>query len=668
MIKTILISLLISSLFLPLLFGLAKLIKRQMEREMRGPRRINKADPNTIPSQSFDKKYSNLRQFGFKSSKNKTIVITLFILIPIVAAFVGLINTTVLILSAIMASIIRMIAVIGLTNSQYKKRLEVENNILILKRSAMGLNDNNTDVYNHGSEFTVQEWSEEDEPRKVTFQVPVTFDESRRLSFIKSFSEKFSFNGYWRETEEGWENNQVTLEWNAFFNENQMSFVKNFLEFKKKMMGLANPNSSLHTYYYEVDELEWDEEDKPIKMTISIPIGYDTLNQNTFLDKLSIEFGRGRPWEIDEENGGWNNEIKKARLALQKALPDLAMFDEKYLLNDIVQWSYFPVGISSRGGVPYTDPDTGEEIRIAGFDVNGAQGKFMKKQGLFVGADLMPSPHAIGAGVTGGGKSVVQRSIILECLMRPQDWYLIIVDLKKVEGALYRKYGVPVATTYEDAAILLTFAQKVMMDRYEIMEKRGINNWSDMPEEERGPALMIDTDEAGELLAKITGSDDESKMNAEFQGQCQAALESIARLGRAARLHLTIFSQRPDSETISMQIRQNAPTRIACGSLPGTISGMLMESNYGATIPSKPQGRVGLKIHSSNPYTCQGFFADEDYLDKYLEENNLPVNIQGSMEMTRIFEENKAEAEAEDALAEELSEADYNELKNILGH
>src|SRR5574344_2326742 len=100
MIKTILISLLISSLFLPLLFGLAKLIKRQMEREMRGPRRINKADPNTIPSQPFDKKYSNLRQFGFKSSKNKTIVITVFILIPIIAAFLGLINATILILSA----------------------------------------------------------------------------------------------------------------------------------------------------------------------------------------------------------------------------------------------------------------------------------------------------------------------------------------------------------------------------------------------------------------------------------------------------------------------------------------------------------------------------------------------------------------------------------------
>src|SRR5574344_433536 len=423
MIKTILISLLISSLFLPVIFGLTKLIKRQMEREMRGPRRINKTDPNTIPSQSFDKKYSNLRQFGFKSSKNKTIVITLFILIPIIAAFLGLINTTTLIISAIMASIIRMIAVIGLTNNQYKKRLEVANNILILKRSAMGLNDNNTDVYNHGSEFTVQEWSEEDEPRKVTFQVPVTFDESRRLNFIKSFSEKFSFNGYWRETEEGWENNQVTLEWNAFFNENQMSFVKNFLEFKKKMMGLANPNSSLHTYYYEVDELEWDEEDKPIKMTISIPVGYDSSQVPILLNRLTTEFGRGRPWEVDEEPGsiGWDNDKKLARLSLEDPLPDIALFDERYIFNEKIKWSFIPLGIGSRGGVVITNPETGEEERVVGYDVSGEESKYLKKIGEHAGPDLMASPHAIMAGVTGGGKSVSQRNVVLSCLMRPKE-------------------------------------------------------------------------------------------------------------------------------------------------------------------------------------------------------------------------------------------------------
>ena len=63
---------------------------------------------------------------------------------------------------------------------------------------------------------------------------------------------------------------------------------------------------------------------------------------------------------------------------------------------------------------------------------------------------------------------------------------------------------------------------------------------------------------------------------------------------------------------------------------------MLFNSNFGATVPSKPQGRIGLQIHSSPPFKAQGFFADEGWLDEYIEQHNLPVNIQGSNEMATI--------------------------------
>lgn len=668
MLSKILISLLISSLTLPIIFAIINLAKRELSAGKKN--KIQPKDVSLIPPIPLNKRYSKWKKFGFKEAKNKKVVIALYIVPTLVAMLLSIINTWVLVIASILTPFVRMLLVYILTNKEYKARLDVLQNLLIFKKAKMGLVDNSSNVYTCAQEFSVQRW-EDGKPKEIVFMVPITFAADNRLEFVRALSEKFNFDGYWREGKDGWDdkNNTVTMEWKEFLDQQQQDFVNAFLEFKRKSMGLANPKSSLYTYYYEIDNIQWDEENKPTDFDIYLPVGYDSLQFNTFLDKLSRQFGRGRPFEVNNEIAGrvgYDSENRIAIITLQQPLPDLAMFDERYVLNDEVQWSYFPLGIGSRGGIPFKDPNTGEEIRLCGFDVNGAQGKFMKKKGLYVGADLMPSPHAIGAGVTGGGKSVVQRNVLIECLMRPENWYLIIVDLKKVEGALYRKYGVPVATTYEDAAILLTFAQKIMMDRYEIMEKRGINNWSDMPEEERGPAIMIDTDEAGELLAAIKGKDDESKQNAEFQSQCQTALESIARLGRAARVHLMTFSQRPDSDTISMQIRQNSPTRIACGSLPATISGMLMESNYGATIPSKPQGRLGLKIHSSSPYTCQGFFAPEDFLDKYLEKNNLPTNIQGSVEMTRIFEENKSKVETEEALVEELSEEDYSELKDIL--
>ena len=632
--------------------------------------KISQQDKNAIPELPLNKKYSRWKSFGFKEASNKLVVIVSYLLITIISAALGLINTPTLIIAALIAPFIRMLFVYMLTKREYDTRREILQNLLIFKKAKMGLVDNSSNVYTINQELIVEEWVD-NKPRIILFIVPITFSADNRLEFVRALSEKFNFDGYWKEGQDGWDddNNTVRMEWKEFLDQQQQDFVNAFLEFKRKTMGLANPKSSLYTYYYEIDNIEWDEENKPTDFEIYLPVGYDNLQFNTFLDKLSRQFGRGRPFEVNNEIAGrigYDSENRIAIITLQQPLPDIAMFDERYVLNDTVQWSYFPLGIGSRGGIPFTDPNTGEEIRLCGFDVNGAQQKFLKKKGIFVGGDLMPSPHAIMAGVTGGGKSVCQRSVIFECLLRPKDWFLIIVDMKKVEGAMYRRYGVPVATTYEDAANLLTYAQKVMMDRYETMEKLGINNWNDMPENERGQAIMINIDEAGELLAAIKGKDDESKQNAEYQAQCQAAMESVARLGRAARVHMLVASQRPDSETISMQIRQNCPTRIGAGALPETISGMVFESNFGATIPSKPQGRVGLKVHSSQPSKIQGFFPPEDFLDKYLAKNGLPTNIQGSVEMAKIYEQNKAEATAQSQLVESLDDEDFQELSDIL--
>lgn len=268
-----------------------------------------------------------------------------------------------------------------------------------------------------------------------------------------------------------------------------------------------------------------------------------------------------------------------------------------------------------------------------------------ESQCLFVDAD--DSLFALDNG-TLTHNSVMQRNVILSCLMRPKQWMLCIIDMKKVEGAMWRKYGVPVATTYEDASILLSWAQTTMMERFEELEKRGLNNWKDMPEDKRGQAIMINVDEISELLAPIKGKSEESKAQAELQGECQQAIESIARLGRAAQVHLIIAGQRPDSDVVSMQIRQNCPTRLAAGALPGTIAQMVFEgdASFASTLPSKPQGRCAMKIHSATPNKFQGFFASEDWLDSYLEEKNLPSNIYGSALMVEEYEKNKREVEA----------------------
>lgn len=98
--------------------------------------------------------------------------------------------------------------------------------------------------------------------------------------------------------------------------------------------------------------------------------------------------------------------------------------------------------------------------------------------------------------------SVSQRNIILGCILRPDRWRFLGIDLKKVELSSWRKYSnvvLGVATTLEDALTVLRFAQQTMMRRYSEMEELNVNNFIDLPV--RGEALMVMVDEMGELLS-----------------------------------------------------------------------------------------------------------------------------------------------------------------------
>lgn len=98
--------------------------------------------------------------------------------------------------------------------------------------------------------------------------------------------------------------------------------------------------------------------------------------------------------------------------------------------------------------------------------------------------------------------SVIQRNIIFGCILRPDNWRFLGIDLKKVELSSFRAYSnvvLGIATELEDALTVLRFGQATMMKRYQEMEAVGRNDFMDMPD--HGPALMIMIDEAGELLS-----------------------------------------------------------------------------------------------------------------------------------------------------------------------
>lgn len=439
--------------------------------------------------------------------------------------------------------------------------------------------------------------------------------------------------------------------------------LERMITFKQRKMGLINSQSNIYDYGSEFQFLEWGEDLKPTKLRIFLPVTFDPLGSTRFIGDFSIAFGRGRPFELDLEDKecpGWNTDKGVATLKLQEALPTKADWDAHYIENEIVQWSFFPLGISSKGGIPIQNPHTGEIERVVGVDLSGDQRKYCEKNGIVVGNDITASPMTLVAGVTGGGKSVGQWNFMNGCLMRPKEWLLFGIDMKKVELSQLRQYGVAVGTTYEDARDVACFVQKVMMDRYEIMEKKGINNWGDMPASERGPAIFLLCDELGECLAPISGKDDASKNNQECQDMIRAALESIARLGRASRVFVLGAAQRPSADILPMQIRQNMSNKLGYGTLPSTISGMLFESNEGARIPGSPKGRAAIKVHSSEVIHFQGFYAPTDWISQYRKSKGLPNTIYGDSALLEELESTKSTND----LGDEMTEDDFLLIEN----
>lgn len=148
--------------------------------------------------------------------------------------------------------------------------------------------------------------------------------------------------------------------------------------------------------------------------------------------------------------------------------------------------------------------------------------------------------------------SVLQRNIVFACILRPQSWSFVGVDLKKVELTPYIRYSnvvLGIATTLENAVEVLRFAQQTMMKRYEMMTQLEVKNFLDLPE--KGRALLVMVDEYAEAASPTGSKTDEGKEDDAMKGEIQMIVGSIARLGRAAGVHMAVATQRPDAKLLS---------------------------------------------------------------------------------------------------------------------
>jgi S-DNA-T family DNA segregation ATPase FtsK/SpoIIIE len=167
-------------------------------------------------------------------------------------------------------------------------------------------------------------------------------------------------------------------------------------------------------------------------------------------------------------------------------------------------------------------------------------------------------PHALIAGTTGSGKSVLLNAWICTFLFRtkPEELRMILVDPKRVELTLYN--GIPHLLTeviVEPDKIIsaLKWTVSEMENRYKLFAKSGTRNiegYNSLDSVEKIPYIILIIDELADLMVFAPGDAEE-------------LITRIAQMARATGIHLMLATQRPSVDVITGLMKANIPARIA---------------------------------------------------------------------------------------------------------
>lgn len=160
--------------------------------------------------------------------------------------------------------------------------------------------------------------------------------------------------------------------------------------------------------------------------------------------------------------------------------------------------------------------------------------------------DILNQPHTLIAGATGSGKSVLINSIMYTALhFAPCQKQFILMDPKRVELIDYKRLKHTMLYTSEphDIVKAIHASVDIMERRYKKMQRQRLKLY-------QGSDVYVIIDEFADLMT--------TQKRETLPPLCR-----IAQLGRAARIHLIIATQRPTKDIINGQIKVNIDSRVA---------------------------------------------------------------------------------------------------------
>lgn len=178
------------------------------------------------------------------------------------------------------------------------------------------------------------------------------------------------------------------------------------------------------------------------------------------------------------------------------------------------------------------------------------------------GVDLLPAdwatesgpPHALIAGETGSGKSVLTRSLVDQAGDTAQ--LDVWVADGKAGGDFSHSAASLLALGPSETVELVERAAEEASRRIALLAQSGERTSTER-------ALLVVVDELAASQLRARGED--ARVHRDRRDRLQAALAQLALTGRAGRVHLLAVMQRPDTDAVPGPVRDQVGLRIALG-------------------------------------------------------------------------------------------------------
>ena len=205
--------------------------------------------------------------------------------------------------------------------------------------------------------------------------------------------------------------------------------------------------------------------------------------------------------------------------------------------------------------------------------------------GLIV-AHLSEIHHMLVAGSTGGGKSVFFKQALVGLLKSSEHIQFYLLDLKRgVDMKPFEELeNVRIAKEMMPAVDFLKAIVEEMERRFVFLEKNGITEIN--PKRDKLDRIVVGIDEASVLFTV----EKNSKATKEMAQDARELTDKIAKLGRAAGIHVILATQKVVKETIDTRVQTNINARM-CFRVNTVASSMTVLGNKKAAELPEIKGR-----------------------------------------------------------------------------